>query len=70
MKRYGISYPIVYDGEGSTLGRWGVRGFPETFFVDRKGRLVGERIEGGVDIEENGNREAFERGVQLALGEQ
>lgn len=65
MARYGLTYPIVYDGEGSTLGRWGVVGFPETFFVDRRGRLVGERIQGGVDTERN--RERFERGVELAL---
>jgi cytochrome c biogenesis protein CcmG/thiol:disulfide interchange protein DsbE len=67
MKRYGLSYPIVYDGKGSTVGKWGVRGFPETFFVDRSGKLVGERIEGAVDIERN--RETFERGIALALGD-
>jgi cytochrome c biogenesis protein CcmG/thiol:disulfide interchange protein DsbE len=67
MKRYGITYPVVYDGKGSTVGKWGVRGFPETFFVDRSGTLVGERIEGAVDIERN--RETFERGVALALGD-
>jgi cytochrome c biogenesis protein CcmG/thiol:disulfide interchange protein DsbE len=66
MKRFGITYPVVYDGKGSTLGRWGVTGFPETFFVDREGNVVGERIEGAVDIERN--REAFERGIELALG--
>jgi cytochrome c biogenesis protein CcmG/thiol:disulfide interchange protein DsbE len=66
-ERFGISYPLVYDGRGKTIGKWGVRGVPETFFVDRSGRLVGERISGGVDIEGNGNLEAFERGVALAL---
>ena len=67
MRRYGITYPVVYDGTGSTVGQWGVRGFPETFFVDRSGRLVGERIEGAVDVERN--RAAFERGIALALGD-
>ena len=67
MKRYGLTYPVAYDGKGSTVGKWGVRGFPETFFVDRSGTLVGERIEGAVDIERN--RETFERGVALALGD-
>jgi len=66
-KRFGITYPIVYDGSGSTLGKWGVTGFPETFFVDRSGRLVGERIQGGIDLERN--REAYAEGVRLALGE-
>jgi cytochrome c biogenesis protein CcmG/thiol:disulfide interchange protein DsbE len=67
MRRHGLTYPVVYDGKGSTVGKWGVRGFPETFFVDRSGKLVGERIEGAVDIERN--RETFERGIALALGD-
>jgi cytochrome c biogenesis protein CcmG/thiol:disulfide interchange protein DsbE len=66
MEKYGLTYPVVYDGKGSTVGKWGVTGFPETFFVDRSGKLVGERISGAVDIERN--RDAFERGVALALG--
>ncbi len=68
MRRFGITYPVVYDGEGSTLGKWGVTGFPETFFVDRQGRLVGERIQGSVEIERN--REAFDHGIRLALAPQ
>jgi cytochrome c biogenesis protein CcmG, thiol:disulfide interchange protein DsbE len=64
-KRYKLTYPIVYDGRGSTLGKWGVTGFPETFFVDRSGHLVGERIQGGVDTERN--QAAFAAGIQAAL---
>ena len=66
-KRYGLTYPIVYDGSGSTLGKWGVTGFPETFFVDRQGRLVGERIQGGIDTERN--KDAYAEGVRLALAQ-
>jgi cytochrome c biogenesis protein CcmG/thiol:disulfide interchange protein DsbE len=66
MKRFGLSYPVVYDGKGSTLGRYGITGFPETFFVDREGNLVGERLVGGLDLERN--REKFEEGIELALG--
>ncbi len=65
-KRFGITYPLVYDGSGSTLGKWGVTGFPETFFVDRNGRLVGERIQGGIHTERN--RATYDEGVRLALG--
>ena len=60
-KRFGVTYPVVYDGSGSTLGKWGVTGFPETFFVDRSGRLVGERIQGGIDTERN--KAAFAKGI-------
>jgi len=66
VKRFGITYPVAYDGSGSTLGKWGVTGFPETFFVDRTGRLVGKRIQGGIDTERN--RAAYAEGVRLALG--
>lgn len=61
VERFGLTYPIVHDGEGSTLGRYGVTGFPETWFVDRKGRLVGERVQGPVSDEQ------LERNIRLAL---
>ena len=63
VKRYGLTYPIVHDGSGSTLGRFGVSGFPETWFVDREGRLVGERIQGPVSDEE------LDTNIALAAGE-
>src|SRR5712691_3023516 len=36
-KRYEITYPLVRDGSGKVVGDYGVSGFPETFFVDRRG---------------------------------
>ena len=51
----------MYDGRGSTLGRFGVTGFPETYFIDRSGRLVGERIQGPVTAEQ------LDRNIELAL---
>ena len=65
--RYGLTYPIVRDTRKVTIGRWGVTGYPETFFVNRQGRLVGERIQGGVDTERN--KDAFAQGVALALAD-
>jgi cytochrome c biogenesis protein CcmG/thiol:disulfide interchange protein DsbE len=65
MKRFGLTYPLVYDGKGSTLGKYGITGFPETFFIGRDGRLVGEHIVGGLDSEQN--LERFEKGIELAL---
>jgi cytochrome c biogenesis protein CcmG/thiol:disulfide interchange protein DsbE len=61
IERYATTYPHVYDGRGSTLGRFGVTGFPETYFVDRRGRLVGERVQGPVTAEQ------LDRNIQLAL---
>ena len=65
VDRFGLTYPVVYDGKGSTLGRYGITGFPETYFVDRQGRLVGEEIVGGLDSERN--RERFRDGIEAAL---
>jgi cytochrome c biogenesis protein CcmG, thiol:disulfide interchange protein DsbE len=66
LTRYGVTYPVVYSKGASAAGRWGTRGYPETFFVDRQGRLVGERISGGVDL--GRNKATFEAGIRLALG--
>jgi cytochrome c biogenesis protein CcmG/thiol:disulfide interchange protein DsbE len=46
-RRYRVTYPNVYDGKGSMLGRYGVTGFPETFFLDAQRRVV-YRIAGPV----------------------
>jgi len=61
-ERYALTYPLAYDGNGSTLGRYGLTGFPETWFVSRRGRLVGEYIKGPLD------EETLERNIQVLLG--
>ncbi|MBA2333094.1 MAG: TlpA family protein disulfide reductase [Actinobacteria bacterium] len=48
VRKFGVTYPNVYDGKGSTIGRYGVTGFPETYFIDPRGRVV-YRIAGPVD---------------------
>ena len=48
LARYGVTYPNVYDGKGSTVGRYGVTGFPETYFIDAAGK-VRYRIAGPVE---------------------
>jgi cytochrome c biogenesis protein CcmG, thiol:disulfide interchange protein DsbE len=40
MRRYGLTYPVVHDGDGGRANRYGVSGLPETFFVRRDGRLA------------------------------
>jgi cytochrome c biogenesis protein CcmG/thiol:disulfide interchange protein DsbE len=64
-RRLGVSYPIVRDGTHDVVDAYGLTGFPETFFVDRRGRLVGEHIEGAIDLP--ANRSKLERGIALAL---
>ena len=38
--RYGLTFPLVYDGPGDVIDGYGVTGFPETFVIDREGRVV------------------------------
>jgi cytochrome c biogenesis protein CcmG/thiol:disulfide interchange protein DsbE len=39
MRRFNITYPIVADDLGLT-GHYGVTGYPETYFIDRRGRII------------------------------
>jgi cytochrome c biogenesis protein CcmG/thiol:disulfide interchange protein DsbE len=52
VRRFGLTFPIVYDGPGDTLGGYGVTGFPETFVLDRQGTVV-EAFAGAVNSEED-----------------
>jgi cytochrome c biogenesis protein CcmG/thiol:disulfide interchange protein DsbE len=61
VRRFGVTYPNVYDGKGSTVGRYGVTGFPETYFIDAKGRVV-YRIAGPV-----ADAEELDSGIRRAL---
>ena len=40
VERFGLSFPTVFDGPGKLVGPYGVTGFPETFVIDRNGRVV------------------------------
>jgi cytochrome c biogenesis protein CcmG/thiol:disulfide interchange protein DsbE len=48
VERYGLTYLILRDKGNWTWGHYGLRGLPETWFVDRDGLLVGEHVEGPV----------------------
>lgn len=62
----GMTYPLVYDREGKLVDAYGATGVPETFVLDRQGRIVGRPITGAVngraDLEEE-----FERQLREAL---
>ena len=40
IRRYGETFPMVYDGPGNLLSNYGLTGAPETFFIGRDGRIV------------------------------
>ena len=41
---YGIKYPSAFDGDSRIKNRYGVTGFPETFFIDRDGIIVSKFV--------------------------
>ena len=40
IDKYGLTYPMLRDGGGESRERFGILGFPETFVIDRKGRIA------------------------------
>jgi cytochrome c biogenesis protein CcmG, thiol:disulfide interchange protein DsbE len=61
VARYGLTYPVVHDNGASTVTHYNVNGFPETWFVDRSGRLVGEHVKGPL------TRQQLARNLVIAL---
>jgi cytochrome c biogenesis protein CcmG/thiol:disulfide interchange protein DsbE len=63
-KRFDLTFPIVFDGPGDSLDEWGVTGFPETFVLDRQGRVL-EAFVGDVTSDEDKRelRAAVERAL-------
>jgi cytochrome c biogenesis protein CcmG/thiol:disulfide interchange protein DsbE len=47
MRKYGLTYPVVHDNKNKTTPKYGLTGLPETFFLDRRGRIV-EHVPGEV----------------------
>ena len=42
-REYRLTYPMLRDGDGDSLGEWGVVAYPETFVIDRRGRIAASR---------------------------
>jgi cytochrome c biogenesis protein CcmG/thiol:disulfide interchange protein DsbE len=40
IDEYGLSYPMLKDKEGEGVEKFGVVAYPETFVIDRKGRIA------------------------------
>ena len=43
VREYDLGYPMLRDGDGEVLGEYGVIAYPETFVIDRRGRIVASR---------------------------
>jgi cytochrome c biogenesis protein CcmG, thiol:disulfide interchange protein DsbE len=63
MKRYGVDYPVVRDVNGSLDGRFGVTGYPETFFVDKRGKVTPPHVVGPITPDAEFSTKDFERTI-------
>jgi cytochrome c biogenesis protein CcmG/thiol:disulfide interchange protein DsbE len=59
-RKYGLDYPLVHDNHNVTSPSYGLTGLPETFFIDRRGKVV-VHVPGQVKASE------IQDGVQRAL---
>jgi cytochrome c biogenesis protein CcmG/thiol:disulfide interchange protein DsbE len=64
VRRAGLTFPIVRDHNGMLGDRYDLTGVPETFIVDRRGRLVDHLL---APVDKGANVEAFQRALALAL---
>jgi peroxiredoxin len=44
VEELGLTFPILLDPEGRLSPRYGVTGYPETFVIDREGKVVNHTI--------------------------
>jgi cytochrome c biogenesis protein CcmG/thiol:disulfide interchange protein DsbE len=44
QREHKITYPSVHDGDGTVLAQWGGLPIPRIFFIDRRGKVVGELV--------------------------
>lgn len=62
LKRYGVEYPVVLDSDRRIWKSYANEGWPALYLVDRKGRVVFDRLgEGGY--------KEFEKELRLALAD-
>lgn len=43
-REYGLTFPVLLDPDGQVATRYGVTGYPETFILDRNGRVVAHEL--------------------------
>jgi hypothetical protein len=62
LRRYGIDYPVILDSDRRLWKAYGNEGWPALYLVDRRGRVVFDRLgEGGY--------KEFEKELRLALAD-
>lgn len=67
VRQLGLTFPVLVDPDQQVGRRFGVWGYPESFLIDRDGRVV-ERIIGPRDWSSPGQVAAVERLLDAAAG--
>jgi cytochrome c biogenesis protein CcmG/thiol:disulfide interchange protein DsbE len=44
QRKHGVTYPSVHDGNGKVLAKWGGLPIPRIFFIDRRGKVIGQLV--------------------------
>ncbi|MDX6514560.1 MAG: cytochrome c biosis protein CcmG, thiol:disulfide interchange protein DsbE [Gaiellaceae bacterium] len=65
VRRYGLTYPIVVRGERLSL-TYGLTGVPESFLIDRRGRIVAH-VPGGINASA-ALHDSFAQGLAALMG--
>ena len=52
QEKFGLSFDVLFDKSGESKSEYKLTGFPESFFVDRQGRLqmIPDPEEGGMPV--------------------
>jgi cytochrome c biogenesis protein CcmG, thiol:disulfide interchange protein DsbE len=61
LRHFHVNYVSVRDGGGGTYDDYGLTGLPETYFLDRRGRIVAHVL-GEI------SRTSLEAGIDSAIG--
>ncbi len=67
VNQMGITFPVLIDPEGTVSQRYGVTGYPETFVIDREGRVI-QHIIGPEDWESEQAYQYFSRLLERGPG--
>ena len=43
VRKYGLTFPSLRDGSGDFAEKWGLTGYPESFLLDKEGRVAAAR---------------------------
>ena len=68
LRKNGITYPVLYDGDEKNWKAWGVDAWPTVFLIDKKG-IIREKWVGELDYDNAGGTAKLTSEIQALLRE-